>query len=120
MAEARRAEREIINFYLQVFDRTGDRLLGYLADVTPAGLMLQSRESIPEGKDFDLRLEFNGALEGYSGIDLKGRSIWTRKEKTSIFFHNGFELQEVDEEQRRLIETLMENFKLSDNNQETG
>ena len=119
MADARRAEREIINYYLQVFDRAGDRLLGYLADVTPGGLMLQSREPIPEGQDFDLRLELNAEIEGAKSIDLKGRSIWTRKEKTSIFFHNGFELVEVDAGQRQLIETLMENFKLSDA-RETG
>lgn len=119
MADARRAEREIINYYLQVFDRTDNRLLGYLADVTPAGLMLQSREPIAEGEAFDLRLELNAELDGKKSIDLKGRSIWTRKEKTSIFFHNGFELIDVDEEQRKLIESLMENFKLSDA-RETG
>ena len=112
MAEARRAEREVINRYLRVFDQDSDRFLGYLVDITPAGAMLQSREPIEPDIRFKLRMELPDEFEGGNTIQVEARSKWDKKEENALFHHTGFEFVEIPSGEEGKIRRLMESYKL--------
>lgn len=112
MAEARRAEREVINRYLRVFDRDSDRFLGYLVDITPAGAMLQSREPIEPSVRFNLRVELPERFDGGDAISVEAASVWDKKEENALFHHTGFEFTQIPPGEDVKIRQLMQVYKL--------
>lgn len=112
MADARRAEREIINRYLRVFDRESDRFLGYLVDITPVGAMLQSREPIEPDARFKLRVELPEGFEGGNAILVEATSRWDKKEDNALFHHTGFQFEAIASEEEAKVRRLMESYKL--------
>lgn len=112
MAEARRQEREIINYYLPTFDRRSGSLLGYLVDITEQGLMLQTHDQLAPDQDIELRLQLKEPLDGADHILLEARVVWSRKQGTAIFFHTGFEFRSIEEDQRRLVNMLIKSYRL--------
>ena len=52
MEEKRKHKRVNLIYYLEIFDNTTDKHLGYLVDITPEGLMMISEEQMPSGEDF--------------------------------------------------------------------
>lgn len=111
MHDERRAQREVINYYLKVYDRDSGDFLGYLADVTQEGAMIQSREPIEPDSVFHLRMELGEDLSGEE-ITIDARSVWDKKERNSIFYSTGFRFEGVPEEARPKLEKLMESYRL--------
>jgi len=112
VAEARRAQREVINRYLKVFDAENDRFLGYLVDITPVGAMLQSTEAIEPDARFTLRVELPEEIDGSSQIVVDAESVWDKKEDNALFHHTGFEFLDIPPQEEARVRTLMENYKL--------
>jgi len=110
--ESRRAEREIINRYLRVFDRETDRFLGYLVDITPAGAMLQSREPIQPEVRMNLRFELPEDFGDDRELVLEAQSVWDKKEENALFHHTGFQFTQIPSGAEQQIKRLMENYKL--------
>lgn len=112
MANARRAEREVINRYLRVFDQETEKFLGYLVDITPGGAMLQSREAIDPDTRFKLRVELpDGFAEG-NEIVVEAESVWDKKEENALFHHTGFEFIEIPPAEAEKVKRLMESYRL--------
>lgn len=109
--EERRAQREIINRYLKVFDEESNRFIGYLVDITPNGAMLQSNEPIAPDTPYRLRVELPEQIEGSRHITVGARSVWDKKETNALFYHTGFQFEEAEAEKAR-IERLMESYSL--------
>ena len=57
MVEKRQLKRRHLIYYLRVFDRTTDQLIGYLVDITTGGLKLMSEEPLDINKTLQLRME---------------------------------------------------------------
>ena len=114
MADSRRQNREIINYYLQVMDGDNNVLLGYLLDVSENGLLLQSHEPLSEpGHVCNLRLVLRQPVDGESELNVAARAVWSRKQPGSVFHHSGFEFQDPDARARRVIQHLMEQFAIT-------
>lgn len=111
MKNERRAQREVINYYLKVYEAGSGEFLGYLADVTREGAMIQSRDPIEPDHDFELRMELGEDLAG-EAICLKARSVWDRKERNSIFHSTGFQFTHVEEQDAPKLEQLMQSYRL--------
>lgn len=112
MAEARRAQREVINRYLKVYDADSERFLGYLVDITPEGAMLQSKEEIEPDASFRLRLELPEEMDGSREIVVQAESVWDKKEGNALFHHTGFEFQDISADDEERVRRLMESYKL--------
>ena len=113
--DVRRTQREVLDHYLRVFRTDTDDLVGYLADVSVYGLMLQTQRplALPDGKDsITLRLELDRPIGGVEEITVEARPVWSRKEGSSVFHHTGLEFVSLPEDDRERVETLMEDYRL--------
>ncbi len=110
--EERRAQREIINRYLRVYDEQSNRFIGYLVDITPNGAMLQSNEPIEPDTSFRLRVELPEQIEGKRHISVEARSVWDKKETNALFYHTGFEFKPGSEAEAPRIKRLMEAYSI--------
>ena len=109
MADKRRLKRWHLIYYLRVFECDNGQLLGHLVDVTTEGLMLVSERRIPNGQEFDLRMEIP-TEDGIRNIPLKTYSVWSDYDINRSFFDTGFELVDPSSETiyqiRELIDEL--------------
>lgn len=112
MGEARRRTREVINHFLPTYDLRNGLLLGYLVDITDQGLMLQSRDLLKPGTDYELRLQLKERLGGTDHLQLKARVIWSEPVANAVFNRAGFRLTEVDPDQQRLVDALIRTWRL--------
>lgn len=111
----RRTHREVLDHYLRVFRADTNELVGYLADVSVYGVMLQSQRpvSLPDGQDsIHLRLELDRPIGGVEEMTVEARPVWSRKEGSSVFHHTGLEFVELAEDDRERVQTLMEDYRL--------
>ncbi|WP_290651542.1 PilZ domain-containing protein [Aquisalimonas sp.] len=114
--DVRRTPREVLDHYLRVFRADTDELVGYLADVSVYGLMLQSQQplTLPDGEEsIRLRLELERPIHGAQEIVLEARPVWSRKESSSVFHHTGLEFTEVADDDRARVQVLMEIYRLN-------
>lgn len=114
--DVRRTHREVLDHYLRVFRTDSEELVGYLADISVYGLMLQSQEPLTLGDGEErvtLRLELDRPILDAREIVVDARPVWSRKEGSSVFHHTGLEFADLPEDDRQRVETLMEDYRLS-------
>ena len=112
MSEARRADREVINRYLRVYNRDSGDFVGYLVDITPGGAMLQSKQAIEPEQRFELRIELPEEMQGSREIVVNARSKWEKKEDNALFYHTGFEFESLTDDDTVRVRSLMEHYKI--------
>ncbi len=113
--DVRRAPREVIERYLRVFRDGSGEAVGYLADLSSEGLMLQSERPLclHDGEErLSLRVELAEPIDGASEIRVAVRPVWSRRAEDSIFHHTGLEFLELDEAERARLLRLMEMGRL--------
>ena len=112
MQDRRKQERKNLVAYTQVFDLYGGNLLGYLGDLTVSGAMIISEKPIKPGTEITLAIE----LPELPGIDtmrmsLAARVAWCQQDLSPQYFNIGFEFKQVLPEQKKLIESIIENYQ---------
>lgn len=112
MQERRKETRKNLMAYTQVFDLYGGFLLGYLSDLTLKGAMIICDRSIEENIDLTLGIE----LPELPGIDssrvtIPARALWCQQDISPEFFNVGFEFKDVTDEQKEVIQAIIENYE---------
>jgi hypothetical protein len=110
MDERRLLHRNNLIFYLKVFDRNSDSLLGRLVNITPDGIMLISQHDIPTETMYDLRLEFPSDMFGEGAMDFSAESLWSKPDTNPDFFDTGFRFVNVSSENVIRIKKLITEF----------
>ena len=110
MEEKRKHKRVNLIYYLEIFDNTTDKHLGYLVDITPAGIMMISEEQIPSGEEFHLRMLLPESAYGKKAISFNVNSRWTRKDVNPAFFASGYEFIDIGPVESKTITSLIDNF----------
>ena len=90
MAERRELKRRHLIYYLRVFDRNTDKIIGHLVDITTEGLMLISEGPLETDAIFELRMDLPSEIEGVRKMDCLAHSRWCRKDDNPDFFNTGF------------------------------
>lgn len=111
MKDRRMLKRRHLVFYMRVFDRNTNELLGYLVDITPEGIMLMSEEPIETDTVFQLRMIFPVEVSGRKQLDFEAESVWCEKD---VFYDTGFQLLDVSQEQIEIIKYLIGRFGFRD------
>ena len=112
--ENRTGERCRLVFYLRLFDQKSSDIIGHLIDISTAGLMLVSTRPIEKDKIFEVRLILPKEVAGRTELQLKIRCVWCRPDPIPDFHIAGFQFVEIDLEQKKLIDALLEEFSLED------
>ena len=109
--EDRRAEkRRSLTYYLTIYDRTTDRVLGKLVDISTKGIMVTSDHPLPVGRVFQMRMVLPPEFTDRKYLVFDGRSIWCREDLVNGQCGTGFRLIDATARERDLIRRLIEEF----------
>ena len=109
MADRNLARHNLI-YYLRVLDEASGRRLGYLADITTAGLMLMTEGPLPAGTPYRLKIEPPRAQKRGKAIVVSAVTRWSDKDKQSSFHRTGFELTDISLKDVASIRALIKDY----------
>jgi hypothetical protein len=113
--DKRSVKRRHLIYYLSVTDAAAGRPLGHLVDVTTEGIMLLSRDPIPVGRTFALRMALpSGVSEHVEDVEFEAKSLWCQKDANPDFYDTGFQLMSTSPRQLAVIGTLISDYGFAD------
>jgi hypothetical protein len=114
MEDKRRLKRRHLIFYLRIYDTQTNKLLGYLVDITPDGILLMSEHKIETGKLFKLRMDFPSEYSDVQEIEFEAESVWANTDVNPDFHDTGFRIHNISIEERQIIEDIIEDLGFED------
>lgn len=112
--EKRRLKRRHLIYYLRVFNRLNNELLGHLVDLTPEGIMIIGERLLPVDVDCDLYMTLPEEILGKNKVDFVAHAVWSRKDVDPSFYGTGFRMISIDPDDIALIHKLIEDFGFLD------
>lgn len=88
----RKVARRHLIYYLRVFDKTNDRLLGNLVDISTRGIMIVSDKPIEVNQRYHLKMVLPETVAGSREVEFEAESRWCQNDTNQDFFDTGFEL----------------------------
>lgn len=112
MQERRKQPRKNLMSYTQVFDLYGGYLLGYLGDLNLLGVMVIGDKNIEINTKLTLAIELP-ELKGITAtrMTIPARVAWCEQDISPEYFNIGFEFQELQEAQAKIISAIMEGYE---------
>jgi len=112
MQERRKQPRKNLMSYSQVFDLSEGRLIGYLGDLNLSGAMVIGDRPMKIDSDLSISIQLP-ELPGINvlSMTLPVRVAWCDKDLSPEFFNIGLEFKIVTDEQKNIIEAVMENYE---------
>ena len=110
MNNNRKFERKHLVFYLRVFEKDSGKLLGYVVDMTPEGMMLISENPIEKNADFQVMMDIGDSSEKQQPLEFKATSIWSKRDLNPKFYAVGFHIYDISEDTIKEIEMLVNDF----------
>lgn len=106
MRNLRKIQRHQLPSYLHVYNRITDKSMGYIGNVSQAGLMLISDLPMLVGASFDMRIKLPSNDGQGQAIDFTAVCKWSKEDVTPGHFDSGFSLVKAPLEYLELVETL--------------
>jgi len=110
MKEQRKLQRRHLIYYLRVFNDETNEVLGHLINISPEGIMIMSEKPLETGKLFHLRMDLPADVFRKQLIEFDAESRWCRKDVNPEFYDTGFLIKNLNEEDARLIEKLIDDY----------
>jgi CheY-like chemotaxis protein len=108
--ELRRHTRKKLVREMVMFDRTTGGNVGRLINISLDGFKLSTRQSIEPGTRFSLSMVLPEQLQGVTTLSLEGRCVWNQEQDRQNEYHAGFQIVEISELHRSVLEMMMEKF----------
>ncbi len=108
--EKRTVDRRRLVFYLRVFEQHSGQIIGHVSDISTAGLMLVCERRIDPGSPFQIRVILPKEVLGRSELLLKITCRWCEPDSIAGFYVAGFQIDEIDLFQKKLIDGLTAEF----------
>ena len=112
MHERRKQPRKQLMSYTQVFDLYNGNLLGYLGDMNLGGVMVIGDKDVDINTKLTLAFELP-ELEGVTAtrMTIPARVVWRESDISPEYFNIGFEFQEIQAGQEKIISAIMERYE---------
>ena len=110
MSEKRKLARRHLIYYLRVFDRESNELIGHLINISPQGIMIMSEEPLEINKHFKLRMDLPVDIFDKTEIEFDAESRWCKKDINPEFYDTGFAIIDLSYTDGRLIEKLIDDY----------
>jgi hypothetical protein len=115
--DRRRIERHHLPYYLQVYNRITDRLLGYVVNISPQGMMLVSKNRLLTHAMFALEFRLPDILSDKEKIiPFEALSHWCHPDVTPSCYDTGFSFSHPPAELTQVVDDLTEYFKFKIDN----
>ncbi|MBC8554478.1 MAG: PilZ domain-containing protein [Candidatus Brocadiales bacterium] len=109
MVEHRRLKRQLLRYYLWVFNKEDSLLIGHVGDITTEGVMLVSKELIEVGKIIQFRMKpFRIETSRFEimesrEVECTGTCVWSEGDMNPGFYIAGFKLDKLKEKEKEFI-----------------
>ncbi|MFC1551976.1 PilZ domain-containing protein [Candidatus Latescibacterota bacterium] len=110
LKDKRKEKRVDLVYNLAAYDRNSGEVIGYLADITPSGVMLLCEKPLELNKEYYFKIEINSPSSDSKQIQFDAECCW-RKTNDSIDFYNcGFKFTRIDTEYIGEIDFIIEQY----------
>ncbi len=112
MEERRKIPRKYLMAYSSVYIQSTGRMLGYLSDLTLAGLMVIGKEEIEVGRELELHIdlpEMPPIEEKF--LRIKARVVRCQPDLDPRLFNIGFEFTDLAESEKPIISQMIESYE---------
>ncbi len=110
MLEKRRLKRRHPIYYLKVYDRVNNNLIGRLVDIHTQGMRLVSEKPIHPGDSFTARMDLPKAIESKDYMDIDIKAVWCDLDQNPDFFDTGYHIDELSKTDQETINSVFEDF----------
>ncbi len=112
MQERRKLPRKDLMSYSQVFDLYRGKLVGYLGDLTPIGAMVISDEPLKVDEKLTISIQLPELPKiNAKRLTLPVHTVWCHQDISPEYFNIGMEFEIVNDEQKNIIEAVLENYE---------
>ena len=112
MQERRKQPRKNLMSYSQVFDLYEGRLIGYLGDLNLLGAMVIGDEPMKLDAKLTASIQLPELPDvAATRLAMPVRVAWCQQDLSPEYFNIGFEFELVTDEQKRIIQAVMENYE---------
>jgi hypothetical protein len=113
MVEKRSIPRRKPSAVIKVLDEISGKDLGNLANLTPEGLMLVSREPIPLRSILQMRIQVPPSANRMGRVCFGAESVWaSQAEDEGGYFWTGFSIIDISGEAADFIERWIDDWAL--------
>ena len=112
MQDRRKLPRKDLMSYSQVFDLSRGKLIGYLGDLTSIGAMVIGDEPLKVEEKLTISIQLP-ELPKINAIrlTLPVRVVRCHQDISPEYFNIGVEFDQVTEEQKKIIEAVLDNYE---------
>ena len=112
MEERRKQPRKELMSYSQVYDLHSGKLIGYLGDLNQIGAMVIGDEALTVNANLTISIQLP-ELPGYqvTRLAMPIRVAYCKRDLSPEYFNIGLEFQLVTDNQKRIIESVIENYE---------
>jgi hypothetical protein len=112
MKERRKQPRKNLMSYSQVFDLSEGRLIGYLGDLNLSGAMVIGDQPMEIDSELSISIQLPELPKiNVPSMALPVRVVWCNKDLSPEFLNIGLEFKLVTDQQKNIIEAVMENYE---------
>lgn len=114
MREKRLRKRRHLIYYLRLLEQPGDRVVGYLVDITIEGFMMMCETPIELGKRMKLKLLVNDEPGDKRFMLFTAVCRWCKRSPNTIFYDAGFELEDISAKEFLGIRKIIKEIGFND------
>jgi len=112
MQDRRKLPRKDLMSYSQVFDLSRGKLIGYLGDLTSIGAMVIGDEPLKVEEKLTISIQLPELPKiNASRLTLPVRVVRCHQDISPEYFNIGVEFDQVTEEQKKIIEAVLDNYE---------
>ncbi len=112
MQERRKFPRKDIMSYSQVFDLSQGKLIGYLGDLNLVGAMVIGNEPLKVDEKLTISIQLPELPKiNTTRLALPVRVVRCHQDISPEYFNIGFEFELITDEQKNIIEAVIENYE---------
>jgi hypothetical protein len=98
--------------YSQVFDLYQGKLIGYLGDLTLSGAMVIGDETLKVNEKLTISIQLPELPKiNATRLALPSHVVWSHPDVSPEYFNIGLEFELVTDEQKKIIEAVIENYE---------
>jgi hypothetical protein len=113
--ERRRLKRRKLAYYIVVLDALAEKTIGHLVDITPNGIMMDSRDPLPLEKEYTLRLDTSEDVADKIFITFIARTIWCLPDPVDIYLYDvGLSIVDIAESDAAILKRISEKYAAQD------
>ena len=108
MIDRRKQVRQQLVALTVVLDEASGEVLGQVGNLTIEGIMICSDRPLEIDRLYALQIELPDEVDGRSRLNVLARSLWCQRAIIPTRYATGFELLNVDDADRRVIQLLIQ------------